>query len=103
MAGTVITIMATIITDLTTIHIIIIIIIIITIIIIQTDLLPHPIQTGGIQAIILNLPHVIIIHQEGQSTSIHHELLTQENEANRSHTSYDQEKLTHPPIIHGIG
>ena len=64
MAGTVITIMAIIIIDQITMHIIIIIIIIITIIFIQTDLLPHLIQTGGIQAIILNLPHVIIIHHE---------------------------------------
>ena len=82
MAGTVITIMAIIITDLISMHIIIIIIIIITIIIIQTGLLPHPIRTGGIPAIILNLPHpiqtggipaiflnlphVIIIHHEGR-------------------------------------
>jgi len=62
MAGTGITIMATIITDLISMHIIIII----TIIIIQTGLLPHPILTRGIPAIIQNLPHVIIIHHEGR-------------------------------------
>ena len=41
-------------------------IIIITIIIIQTGLLPHPILTRGILAIIQNLPHVTIIHHEGR-------------------------------------
>jgi hypothetical protein len=57
MAGTVITIMATIITDLISMHIIIII---------QTGLLPHPILTRGIPAIIQNLPRVTIIHHEGR-------------------------------------
>ncbi len=66
MAGMVITIMVTIVTDPTTIHIIIIVTITITIIIIQTDIPPHPIRTGGIMAIILNLPRVTTIHHAGR-------------------------------------
>lgn len=85
MAGTVVTIMATIITDQISMHIIIIITIIVTIIIIQTDLPPPHIQTGGIPAIILNLPHVLITHQEG-----------------RYHPPIIPGGRHHPPVLRGM-